>query len=70
MINPGAYLESFPPAHEVEIDEGPKGRGDILELFPRGGPVGGRLRLQHRRAGGMEPEVGEPLARGPQLPER
>ena len=27
IINYGAYLDRFPPAHEVEIDEGPKGEG-------------------------------------------
>jgi alpha-amylase/alpha-mannosidase (GH57 family) len=27
VINYGAFLERFPPAHEVELDEGPKGEG-------------------------------------------
>ena len=27
LINYGSYLDRFPPSHEVEIDEGPKGEG-------------------------------------------
>ena len=65
LTNYGEFLEQHPPTHEVRDR-----REHLLELRPRRRALAERLRLQHRRAPGLEPGLAGAAARRPRLAAR
>ena len=64
LTNYGSFLKRFPPVHEVEIDEGPKGGRNLLELCSRRGEMERGLWVQHGRKTWMESKMEKTPAGG------
>ena len=60
LTNYAAFLEMAPPRLRVELEVGPKKRGQFLELRPWSGTLEGGLRLLHRRPWHLEPALAGP----------